>query len=279
MLWVESAGITDVGMKRTGNEDSLFLDDEHRLYVVADGMGGHQAGEIASSLVVETMRDYMKRFNDDQTEVEELANFDETLSKEANRLISSIQLANHGVNQVSQTKESYKGMGSTVSAVSLTDDTLIAANVGDSPIYLVHNGSIERISVLHTVIAEQEAIDPEAAKNLGNQFRHMLTRAMGIKETVEPDVCEIPFFNNDIVVISSDGLTDKVSPEEILEVVKDQKPERACRSLVDMANERGGDDNVTVIVLKLKKQNKDGILAGVSAFKDWVKNLFKTTSN
>lgn len=274
MLVVESAGITDVGMKRTGNEDSLFLDDEHRLYVVADGMGGHKAGEVASNLVVETMRDYMQRF-DDQAEVEEMDDLDDTLSHEANRLISSIRLANLGVNQVSQTKASYQGMGSTVSAVSLTDDTLIAANVGDSPIYLVHNDSIETISVPHTVTAEQQAINPDAAKNLGKQFKHMLTRAMGIKETVEPDVCEIPFFNNDIVVISSDGLSDKVTPAEILAVVKNQKPEKACRSLVDMANQRGGDDNVTIIVLKIKKQVKNGITRRFSGLSGWISNLFK----
>ena len=94
MVTIESAGITDVGRKRTGNEDSLFLDDGRKLYVVADGMGGHQAGEVASSLVVETIRDYMKRFAEENS-VEEMADVDETLSKEANRLLSSIHLAQH----------------------------------------------------------------------------------------------------------------------------------------------------------------------------------------
>ena len=215
MITVESAGITDVGKKRTGNEDALFLDDENKIYVVADGMGGHQAGEVASSLVIETIRDYMKRFTEEDN-VEEMTAADETLSKEANRLLSSIHLANLGVNKVSHTKESYRGMGSTVSAVYFTDKTLIAANVGDSPIYLVHNGNIERLSVPHTVMAEQEALDPESAKKLGREFRHMLTRAMGIEDTVKPDVCEIPFFKDDMVVISSDGLSDKVSADEIL---------------------------------------------------------------
>ena len=88
----------------------------------------------------------------------------------------------------------------------------------------------------------------------------MLTRAMGVKDTVEPDVCELPVFKGDIIVISSDGLSDKVSPEEILALVRDEKVEKACRSLVNLANERGGDDNVTVIVLKVKKNSKGRVV-------------------
>jgi len=278
MIIVESAGISDVGMKRSGNEDSMFLDDEHKLYVVADGMGGHQAGEVASGLVVDTIRDYMQRFHEDDN-VEELEDVDETLSKEANRLLSSVHLANLGVNKVSHTKESYRGMGATVSAVYFVDDTLIVANVGDSPIYLIHNGRIELLSVLHTVIAEQEALDPEGAKNLGREFRHMLTRAMGIQETVEPDICEIPIFKGDVVVISSDGLSDKVNPEEILDIVKREKTDRACQTLVNMANERGGDDNVTVIVLKAKKHGKGRLVELITLTKDKLSLFFKKTSN
>jgi len=264
MLVIESTGISDVGRKRKGNEDSLFLDDSMNLYVVADGMGGHQAGEVASNIVVETIRDYMKRFHDNNSEVEELEDSDNSLSKDANRLISSIHLANKGVYSLSQTNESYEGMGSTVSAVLFTQENLIAANVGDSPIYLIHNGGIELLSVAHTVLAEQAAIDPEGARRLGPHFRHMLTQAVGIGLTLKPDVCETPCFKGDMLVLSSDGLSDKVTPEEILETVKNEQPQKACQALVDLANERGGEDNVTVIVLKVKdKKNKRGGLKGL----------------
>ena len=256
MVVIESAGITDVGMKRAGNEDALYLDDDLGLYVVADGMGGHQAGEVASGLVIETIRDYMKQVTESE-DAEELEDSDETLSKQANQLLSGIHLANRGVHQVAQSSEDYKGMGSTVSAVLFTDDTVIAANVGDSPIYLSHDGNVELLSMTHNVITEQSAIDPEAAKRIGKQYRYLLTRAMGIKETVEPDVCEIQFFDGDILVISSDGLSDKVSAEEIVEVVNREKPKEACQMLVDMANERGGEDNITVIVLKIKMGKDD----------------------
>lgn len=266
MVVIESTGISDVGRKRKGNEDSLFVDDAMNLYVVADGMGGHQAGEVASNIVVETIRDYMKRFHDNSSEVEELEDSDNSLSKDANRLVSSIHLANQGVYGLSQTNESYEGMGSTVSAVLFTEENLIAANVGDSPIYLIHNGGIELISVPHTVLAEQAAIDPEGARRLGPRFKHMLTQAVGIGLTLKPDVCETPCFKGDMLVLSSDGLSDKVTPEEILETVRNEQPQKACRALVDLANERGGEDNVTVIVLKVKdkKSKKNGLKGFIS---------------
>lgn len=274
MVLIESAGITDVGRKRPHNEDSLFIDEEQNLYVVADGMGGHAAGEVASKLVVETLRDYMQRFEEDE-DAEALEDADESLSKEANRLLSGILLANRGVFHVASSKEKFKGMGSTVSAAYFTDDALILANVGDSPIYVIHNGSIEQLSVTHNVISEQVAIDPEAAHQIGAQYRNMLTRAMGIEETVLPDITEIPYYQGDMVVISSDGLTDLVEPEEILDIIENEKPEKACKILVDMANECGGHDNITVITLKVNaiKHQSGGIMGMVSWLMSPLKKL------
>ncbi|QTA84377.1 protein phosphatase 2C domain-containing protein [Desulfonema magnum] len=274
MVIVESAGITDVGRKRKGNEDSLFMDDELALYVVADGMGGHQAGEVASSLVVETMGDYMRQFRENP-DTEEPASGDNTFSKEANRLISGICLSNEVVHDLSNSKSSYRGMGSTVSAVCFTvDDTFIASNVGDSPIYLIRNGAIKTLSVPHTVIAEHMALHPNGPRRFGKAFSHMLTRAMGIEKIVRPDTCEDQCFKNDMLVIASDGLSDKVKPKEVLYVVKDRSPDKCCQMLVDMANERGGEDNITVIVLKVKaiKHEKTGIAGFFSRFVDGMKD-------
>ena len=260
-----------MGKKRKGNEDSLFLDEALGLYIVADGMGGHQAGEVASKLVVETIRDYMSRFKGNAA-VEELVDSDETLSKEANRLLSGILLSNTVVYNVSRSKLAYRGMGSTVSALCLNDGMLAAANVGDSPIFLIHNDNIELLSVIHTVFAEHAALDPSGARRIGKRFQHMLTRAIGINEAVQPDICEIQVFEGDCLAMCSDGLTDKVSSEEILQVVKNERPEKACRSLVEMANERGGDDNITVIVLRVKslKREKSGITGIASRIIEWL---------
>jgi protein phosphatase len=252
MYAIESAGLTDVGKKRKGNEDAFLVNDQLGLYIVADGMGGHQAGEVASKLVVESIRDYMKRF-DNGTDVEELEDIDTALSKEANRILAGIQLSNRVVHEIANSQEIYRGMGSTVSVLYFNDQTLIAANVGDSPIYLIHNGKIELLSEPHTVLAEHSAIDPEGAKNLSSEYKHMLTRAMGTEKTVRANICEIPVFRDDALVISSDGLSDLVTPEEVLDVVTGDGTNNACQSLVDLANSRGGTDNITVVVVKVKK--------------------------
>jgi protein phosphatase len=254
MIEIESAGITDRGKKRKGNEDSLFLEDSLGLYVVADGMGGHQAGEVASRLVVETIENYIKSSRENAA-AETPIGCDKGLSLEASRLLAGIHESNKAVLEAARGNSSYRGMGSTISAVYLTGGTLIAANVGDSPIYLIRDGNIKLLSVPHTLLAEQESVDPENARKLGREFRHVLTRAMGTEESVKADIYEIQCFKKDMLVISSDGLSDKASPEEIRRLVDAHGPEAACRRLVDLANGRGGDDNITAIVLKVKTIN------------------------
>ena len=251
MILTESAGISDVGKKRKGNEDSLFLDDSLGLYVVADGMGGHRAGEIASQLVVKTISEYIQQSKNNGG-VEKNNFLNKTLSREANQLLTGIQLSNEVVHEASLDNEDFRGMGSTVSAVYFSNGTFIVANVGDSPIYLIRDGNIKLISVLHTVLAEQTAIDPANAEKLGMEFRHVLTRAMGTERSVNTDIYEIQCFKDDILVISSDGLSDKASPNEILKLVNQNELNTACQQLVKLANDRGGDDNVTTIVLKVK---------------------------
>ena len=257
MATIQSAGITDVGKKRKGNEDSLFFSDAMRFYVVADGMGGHKAGEVASQMVVEALQEHMQKAKG-ESKTDDMAYADETLSKEANHLVAGIHQANQAVHQRSQSSSDYQGMGATVSAVYLTDGTLIVSNVGDSPIYLIREGAIETISVLHTWAAEHAAIAPEGSKPLGKQFQHMLTQAMGVDETVKPDTREIPMLKGDIVVICSDGLTDNVSPEEIRDIVLKEQPPQACQTLIALSNEIRGHDNITVIVLKIKALTADG---------------------
>ena len=277
MIDIESSGITDVGRRREQNEDSLFYDDGMGLYVVADGMGGHKAGEVASKLVVETIRDYIDQ-NQDDDQPESLIDTDEKLSKEARRLLASIHLSNRVVHQTASGNEDYKGMGSTVSAVYFTEKTFIVANVGDSLVYLIRDGKIELLSVPHTLVAEQAALDPENAELLWSDFKHVLTRAMGVDESVKADINEIPFYKEDIIVISSDGLTDKATPEEILELVYNRRSGQACQGLVDLANERGGEDNITAIVLRVKSAGNHarGLMGWL---KQTLNKLFRPNSN
>jgi len=257
MIAVKPAGLTDVGKKRKGNEDAFILDDKLKLYVIADGMGGHLAGEIASKIVIDTIPDSLQDTCDQSVEDESITDIpNDGLSPAAMMLLSGINLANHEVFSTAMAKESCRGMGSTVSAICFTDQTFIVANVGDSPIYLVHKGEIETISVPHTLLAEQAAIDPDKAKEFESRYKHILTRAIGVNENVQTDICEIQSFKNDILVICSDGLSDKVSPEEIRDLVTVKTPEEACNVLVETANKRGGDDNITVIIIKIIKTGK-----------------------
>jgi len=273
MFTIESAGISDIGRRREQNEDSLFFDDGLGLYVVADGMGGHKAGEVASKLVVETIRDYIQQDHTD-SQVEEHVNVEANISKEARQLLAGIHLSNRIVHETALSNEAYKGMGSTVSAVYFTEKTFIVAHVGDSLIYLIRDGEIELLSVPHTLVAEQAELDPENAELLWSDFKHVLTRAMGVDASVKADVNEVPFFKNDILVISSDGLTDKAAPEEILELVYNRRSEKACQGLVELANARGGDDNITAIVLKVKSMGSE-----THGLMGWIKEILKPFFN
>jgi protein phosphatase len=256
MFVIESAGLSDTGKKRKDNEDTLLVDDGLGLYIVADGMGGHRAGEVASRLVVESMRGHIQRCRDGKAPTE-TGPADTTLSVAANQVLAGILLSNRVVHDAANGTEEYRGMGATVAVLFFDDRTLVAANVGDSPIFMVHKGRLERLSVPHTMLAESEAANLPGAEHLGAKFSHVLTRAMGVKATVEANICEVPCFTGDILVICSDGLTDMVATEEILASVTRHPPAEACQELIDLANDRGGTDNISVIVLRIKK-NADG---------------------
>lgn len=251
---IESAGLTDVGKKREGNEDSFLLDNALGFYVVADGMGGHKAGEVASLIVIETLKEHMDLFCSGQ-ETPSLS--DSSLSEEALRVLAGIQAANLNVHSLATSSEEHRGMGSTVAVVYCTPFTIIAANVGDSPIFLVRDKTIKSLSVTHTVEAELSQISAEKLNKVAPRYHHMLTRAVGIEQDVYPDVCEAPFFDGDIVLLCSDGLSNKVTPAEMLDIALHNDPAEACRIFVGLANGRGGEDNITVIVLKLRKKSGD----------------------
>ena len=252
MFQIVSAGLSDIGRKRRSNQDHFLLDDHHRLYVVADGMGGHQAGEVASQLVVESIHQYYLSNPSQPTPAQHSAQ-DPALSSEANRLREAIDYANLQVYQASATHKQYQGMGSTLAAVQFCDNMFIAANVGDSPIYLIHDEAIEMLSVPHTLMAEQSELRPDGHHILGPELQHVLTRGMGVEDTVRPDICESPCFNGDSLVICSDGLSGKVAPEEIRDLTSNRDAPTACQSLIELANQRGGDDNITVVVLQVRK--------------------------
>ena len=252
---VHSAGLTDVGRRRDNNEDSFHNDDEVGLYIVADGMGGHRAGEVASSTVVSSVKDYMEAFHTSPVAKEASEN---NMSKAATAVCHSIELANRVVYQLSQDQGSYKGMGSTAAVAYFLKGTLVTANVGDSRIYLIRQDEIEQISQDHTLLAEHMRKNPDWDPNSASiPMKHILVRAVGIHEAVEADVYEMQSLPGDLILMCSDGLTDMLSDQEIHQAVLEGGglPE-VCDRLVSMANERGGLDNITAVLLLVQKEDK-----------------------
>jgi protein phosphatase len=249
-LRVKAAGITDVGLKRKGNEDHFSAEDALGLYVVADGMGGHLAGEVASRIAVDMINKSLRRWMLEEIPQDELfGSTDGSLSPSGNYVCSAIRLANRVLFELAMEYTQYNGMGTTVAILLVTPNLLVAANVGDSRIYMIRNGHLERLSKDHTIVTEQVEMgimtEEEAASS---PLKHILTRNLGSAENVEADIYELVPSNNDRFMLCSDGLTDLVSDEEILEIAQGETdPAQLCHRLVEKVLKRGAHDNTTVI--------------------------------
>jgi len=250
---------SDVGRKRQGNEDSFCLAPEMGLFVVADGMGGHAAGEVASRLAVDTIKQWMAKYLEG-ADVAIIGQPMASRSQEANFLASSIRLANRMIYDAAQSRHEYAGMGTTIVSVLTLGDHVVLAHVGDSRIYRVRGEEIAQISRDHSLVQQQidrGIISREEAQE--SQYRHLITRALGLKESTEVDVEEHPVLPGDTFLLCSDGLSDLVEDEEMLATVV-QHPddlERACQALVDQANKKGGDDNVTVMLIRARSGGEE----------------------
>ena len=281
-MQVTASGLTDVGLQRDGNEDSFSTEDSLGLYIVADGMGGHKAGEVASRIAVEMIsKSYRKWVDEEAYENELFGTPDSSLGIQGNYILSSIKLANRVVYEMAKEYEQYHGMGTTVVIVLVLPALVIAANVGDSRIYLVRDGEIETLSKDHTIVSEQVEMGmmtPAEAET--SPLRHVLTRNLGSAENVEPDVFELEPSNNYRFLLCSDGLTDLVTDEEILEAMqKEENPEQLCRQLLQTVLKRGAHDNTTIVSINISDAGKpkDGIVKKIGfSLADMVFGVQKT---
>jgi protein phosphatase len=268
---IVSSGKTNVGLVRDRNEDSFSVEDSLGLYVVADGMGGHQAGDVASRVAVEMINKCFRQWVKEEVIEDKVFGYpDHSLTRMGNYVLSSIRLANRVVYEMATENERYYGMGTTVAVLAVTPSQVIAANVGDSRIYMVRNGRIERLSKDHTVVAEQVEMgmmtDEEASTT---HLKHVLTKNLGSSEVVDADVFEVESGANDRFILCSDGLTDLVSEREILEETQDEdNPERLCNQFIEKALKRGGHDNTTVVSVFLtdEKGQTPGLLKKTRLF-------------
>jgi len=245
------AARTDLGLIRENNEDKFefFEPEELELlsakgcfYAVADGMGGHASGQIASELALKTiLRTY---YADPSEDV-------------AQSITSAIQAANSYIYEVGQSVPERSGMGTTCTVAVIWEGELIVAQVGDSRAYLIRGGGIRQITRDHSWVEEQVqrgALTREEAEV--SPFRNVITRSLGAGPDVEVDIFREPIRKDDIVLLCSDGLSGYVSDSEILEIVRASSPALAAMKLVDRANERGGGDNITVLIVAIKDVEK-----------------------
>lgn len=245
---------SDIGRKRPHNEDCFSADPALGLYVICDGMGGGNAGEIASRMAIDTILTHVKAAAG-RTAFELIGPVDANLSPSTNQLASAIRAANEVVHKASWEHAQYAGMGTTVVAIRLTNHYVSIAHVGDSRLYLIRNGAMQPLTSDHSWVAEQVAqgyMSEEEAER--SPRRNIVTRALGVESTVEIDLAEMPLLNGDLLLMCSDGLTRGVRSEEILQTIElDSDLEAKTDRLISMANEAGGDDNITVLLVAVQR--------------------------
>ena len=250
---IEAFGKTDVGKRRKLNEDNLLLDREINLYAVCDGMGGHNAGEVASKMAIETLHAFIAKSQGEEKDITWPYGLEPNLSFEANRLKTAIKLANKRVFKAADNREDYTGMGTTLVAALVNDGTLTVGNAGDSRCYMVRGGKLTQLtrddSWVSAAWAEGILSHDEIDRH---PLRNVITKAVGARDTIDLDVVEHDLQPGDVVMLCSDGLHGMVHDPEIGKILGngDLKLEEASAKLIEAANEAGGRDNVTVVLLR-----------------------------
>jgi PPM family protein phosphatase len=244
--------VTDVGRKRKGNEDSHFVNPEQNLFVVADGMGGHAAGEVASKIAVEAINEFVCLTGGDK-DITWPFGLDDSISYDGNRLKTAVRYANRKVLDATREKTEYEGMATTVAAVLLDGSTANLAHVGDSRIYRVRGSELVQLTADHSWINEQiqsGLISADQART--HPLRNVVTRALGGKADCQVEMQAHQMRPGDILLLCSDGLTTMIPDDEIARLVQDANGDvaEAAPALVSAANERGGEDNITVLLIR-----------------------------
>jgi serine/threonine protein phosphatase PrpC len=249
---VDMAGETNVGMKRTHNEDNYSIFEEEGLFIVCDGMGGHASGEVASQMAVETLRDFFKETREDP-ELTWPYKMDKSRRYEENRLITGIKLANLKIHEAAKREKRYHGMGTTLVSTFFVEEGVYLAHVGDSRIYRIRDKLIEQVTDDHSLLNDyikMKKLSPEEIENFPH--KNVIVRALGMKESVKVDT----FFEapkpGDIYLLCTDGLSGEITDPQMLEafLAHPDDLQAACHALIEAANDAGGHDNVTVVLVR-----------------------------
>ena len=245
-----AAGLSDVGLQREHNEDSFCILPEHRLFIVADGMGGHRAGDVASKMATHAIASFFQATaNEDATWP---FSFDPHLSVDENRLITGIKLANRKIFEASVKHREVNGMGTTVvgALFSKERERLYVAHVGDSRAYRIRGSEITQLTRDHSLLNDYLLVMPDMTEEQKEELpKNVITRALGMQDSVAVDMVPDEPAAGDVYVLCSDGLSGMLTDPQMMEIVRaaDGDMEKAAEDLVAGANDHGGEDNITVV--------------------------------
>lgn len=242
-----ASAISDKGPVREKNEDFFCVDKAMGLLAVADGIGGHAAGEVASRMAIEVIRDFIA--NNAPSGRMQMDDYDDAFAESSNLAAESVRLANHMIFDAASRTPSRRGMGTTLTASLVRGKRMSVVHVGDSRAYLVRAGCIEQITDDHSLVADQVRTGILTAEQAGkSDIKNVLTRCLGTAPDVKVDIGEVPLSDGDTIVLCTDGITSVVDEGEILaEVSRTKAPLKLCRALIRLANEKGSRDNMTVV--------------------------------
>jgi serine/threonine protein phosphatase PrpC len=249
------AGSTDVGLKRAHNEDAFLLLPEEQLYCVADGMGGHASGEVASRLAVEELAEFFRLTGRDE-EATWPWREDPARRPDENRLLTAVKLANLRIFERAGSDERLRGMGTTLVCAHFerAGGAVVVGHVGDSRAYLWRGGSLRQVTEDHSLLNDYlkaRRLTPEEIESFPH--KNVIVRALGMKETVEVDLVRLPVEEGDVLLLCCDGLSGMVSDEQVGELIRQHLGDlkAAAQALVDAANEAGGVDNITCVLVQV----------------------------
>jgi serine/threonine protein phosphatase PrpC len=276
-----AAGLSDVGLQREHNEDSFVVLKEHDLFVVADGMGGHRAGDVASRIATETISEFFRTTaNDDVTWP---FHFDSNLSEEENRLLTGIRVANRQIFERSTRSRECHGMGTTVvgAMFSSKKQRMYIGHVGDSRCYRVREGEIQLLTRDHSLINDYLLAMPDLTDEQKSELpKNVITRALGMQDHVVVDLQHDEPRQGDVYVLCSDGLSGMVSDEDIKQIVIGTGEIReACQQLIQSANERGGEDNITAVLVRIEESEDRQLAVESTRSPDAIDVTGRSTAN
>jgi serine/threonine protein phosphatase PrpC len=252
-LPLSAAGLSHPGQQRAENEDAFGSFVENRLFIVADGMGGHNAGEVAAAMAIDTVEGFFTSFHSDPRQIWPYG-VDRALSLAANLLRVGIKVANDKIRAAANADRSRARMGATVVAMAVGEKQVAIAHAGDSRAYRLRNGDLKRLTRDHSIAEEMRAARPEMTDEelAGFAHRNVVMRSLGSKDELEPDVYVNRVASGDVYMLCTDGLWGSVPDAKIATILQSTSDvEAVCQLLVDAANEAGGPDNITVLLVRI----------------------------